>query len=243
MKSFITVITSTATLVAANFDNMENQFQKLIAESMNDSMPNMNDFRGIGPISTSLSAINGYGCWCYFADDHGKGHGTPQNRMDEICKTLHDGYECAILDGSEADESCEPWTVGYSGTTTLGGVTQEIITECEIKNESDCSIRACVIENNFILSVFAEYLSGSVFDPSKKHEFGFDTSECVSVNGPGGNGDGEDYVKEKACCGSYPQRYPFMHVNGHRACCGEKTYSTTTYQCCEEDNEIRYSCI
>lgn len=246
MKSFITVITffMSIAFVTANFDKMENQFQKLISQSMNETQ-SMNEFRGIGPVSTSLTAINEYGCWCYFADDHGKGHGTPVNRMDEICKILHDGYECAILDGTDENETCEPWTVDYTGTTTLGDSNQEVAIECEDKNTNNCAIRACVIENYFILNVFAEFINGNVFDPSKKHEYGFNAKEeCVSVNGGGGDGgDGNDYVKEKACCGSYPKRYPFLHVNNHRACCGEKTYSTTTYQCCEEDNEIRYSCI
>jgi len=245
MKSFITVVSAfSAVMVKASFDRMEDQFQKLVAKSMNDTIP-MNDFRGIGPVSTSLSAINGYGCWCYFADDHGKGHGVAQNRMDEICKILHDGYECAILDGTDENESCEPWTVDYTGSTTLGTSSQDVEIECEAKNTNNCAIRACVIENNFILSVFAEFLSGSLFDPSLKHELGFDPKEeCVVPGVPGGDGgDGNDYIKEKACCGSYPKRYPFYHINNHRACCGEKTYSTTTYQCCEEDNEIRYSCI
>jgi len=242
---------TTLSLTMANFDRMEDQFQKLLEQSMNNSMPGVSSpggFRGIvdGPVSTSLSAINGYGCWCYFADDHGKGHGPAQNRMDEICKVLHDGYECAILDGEDESQSCEPWTVDYNGSTILGDSNDDVQVECESKNDNNCAVRACVIENNFILSVFAEFLSGSIFDPSKKHEFGFNVeTECVFPVGGGGSagGDGKDYPKEKACCGTYPVRYPFYHINGHRACCGEKTYSTTTYQCCEEDNEIRYSCI
>ena len=137
MKAFFTVIG----LVGANLNRMEDQFQKLLAESIGNRQhwlqlysrkkkqlsfwhyffTNETDAlgtglfdRGIGQVSTSLSAINGYGCWCYFADEHGKGHGVPVNKMDEICKVLHDGYECAIHDGSDESEECEPWTVDYS---------------------------------------------------------------------------------------------------------------------------------
>ena len=211
---FLLAFTGFISFTQANFDRMEDTFQKLLAESMNETV-SINDFRGIGPISTSLSAINQYGCWCYFADDHGKGRGTAQNSMDAICKILHDGYECAILDGTEENEECEPWTVDYSGSTTLGDSSEQVVVECEAKNNNNCAIRACVIENNFILSVFAEYLSGSIFDPSKKHDFGFDpSSECYGpANSNGNGGDGNDYVKEKACCGSYPQGcYAKRHI-------------------------------
>lgn len=242
MKAFFTIVG----LASASFDRMEDRFQKLLAEATNETDIMGTGFRGIGQVTTSLSAINGYGCWCYFADEHGKGKGTPVNRMDEICKVLHDGYECAILDGADESEECEPWTVDYTGSTLLGSTDQEVVIECERENTDNCAVRACVVENNFILAVFAEFFAGTVFDPSFKHEYGFNpVTECPAHPGNNGNagGDGNDYIKEKACCGSYPVRYPFFHINNHRACCGEKTYSTTTYQCCEPDNEIRYSCI
>ena len=46
----------------------------------------------------AFTDIDGYGCWCYFEDDHGLGRSHPVNKIDETCKGIHDGYTCAIKD-------------------------------------------------------------------------------------------------------------------------------------------------
>lgn len=49
-------------------------------------------------IGIPLNKINRYGCWCYLDFDHGRGHGPPVNKIDEICKALHHGYTCIMMD-------------------------------------------------------------------------------------------------------------------------------------------------
>ena len=52
-----------------------------------------------GQLNFMIAAIDpivGYGCWCFFEEDHGKGKGRPVNRVDEICKVMHDGYEWKV---------------------------------------------------------------------------------------------------------------------------------------------------
>ena len=44
--------------------------------------------------------------WCFFDDDHGLGKGLPMDGIDAVCKNLHLGYECAMLD-VEADTCCD----------------------------------------------------------------------------------------------------------------------------------------
>merc|ERR1712062_418225 len=46
---------------------------------------------------------------------------------------------------------------------------------------------------------------------------------------------------EKECCGSYPLRYPYKHLNGDRGCCGEKTYNTQMMMCCD-DGSVKVVC-
>merc|ERR1712088_1005334 len=48
-----------------------------------------------GQIGKTINSLNEYGCWCYLYDDHGRGKGVPVDVIDEMCKTLADGYECA----------------------------------------------------------------------------------------------------------------------------------------------------
>merc|ERR1712098_305164 len=68
--------------------------------------------------SRIIESIDGYACWCYFQDDHGKGRGKPVNEMDARCKVLQDGYTCIMMDADDEgndnesfDEGCIPWDV------------------------------------------------------------------------------------------------------------------------------------
>ena len=72
------------------------------------------------PITTILSQIWNYGCWCYFQDNHGRGRGEAQNYMDEHCKVLHHGYTCIMMDADdEGDNNCNPLTHEYKKLNRL----------------------------------------------------------------------------------------------------------------------------
>merc|ERR1712035_308095 len=94
----------------AGFDSMANSIDLLAANQtgFDRAVTNM--------IGVLLPKINKYGCWCYFDSDHGKGKSQPVDDVDAICKMLHEGYECAILDAEEAGEECVPWEVDYDST-------------------------------------------------------------------------------------------------------------------------------
>jgi hypothetical protein len=147
----------------ANFSNMEEQYASLINDTMmQEGFRSIGDHRAfLGSIATTLEPLTNYGCWCYFQDDHGRGKSHPQNEVDAICKVLHDGYECAIMDGVAEGEPCEPWTQDYQSANSLGRFDNSLQVACEAQNAgNNCAIRACVIEGNFILQVFATFLSG-----------------------------------------------------------------------------------
>merc|ERR1712010_286699 len=154
-------------------------------------LPEFAGFRGFtGFVSTALDPISDYGCWGYFQDNHGKGKGPVQNEVDQMCKVLHDGYECAIFDAVIDGGSCIPWEEEYESGISIGASNVEI--ECASKNVgNDCAIRACVIEGNFVLSIFAAFFNQVDFNPALKHENGFDNSVCdpapIAPN-PGGQG-------------------------------------------------------
>ena len=51
-----------------------------------------------------LGYIENYGCWCYFDEKHGQGHGMPQDGYDDACLALHHGTACAMLE----IDNCDP---------------------------------------------------------------------------------------------------------------------------------------
>jgi hypothetical protein len=90
-----------------------------------------------GSIGKTISQMNEYGCWCYFGDDHGRGKGQPQDAIDEMCKVLHDGYECAMRDAEDEGTTCVPWEVAY--TSAVGGSGLTIAEECVQVNSGSTS--------------------------------------------------------------------------------------------------------
>merc|ERR1711881_329921 len=90
---------------------MEKALEEQIA-AINSSSRSIKPF--LGPV---LGRIEHYGCWCYFDNDNGLGKGQPVNELDSFCRTLHEGYECAIFDGENEGDSCVPWEVNYLGAS------------------------------------------------------------------------------------------------------------------------------
>merc|ERR1712178_123664 len=72
--------------------------------------------RGAMMVGSTLRALDGYGCFCYFDENHTKGSGNPKNTIDERCLALHQGYSCAKIDG----ECDEPWTANYVTSVGFG---------------------------------------------------------------------------------------------------------------------------
>ena len=226
-------------MILADFAAMEKLFNRKLEEynQQNGNFNNLTLTRGLiggnGIISTSLEQISGYGCWCYFGWDHGKGKGEPANKLDQYCKWLHDGYECAIMDSkAENDNNCVPWEVEYNPALTLGNEFEQLEYECLNKNiNNKCAMRACTVEHYFILNIFASFFDPNhIFDSSLKHSLNVfnPVDNCPVIHG--------HVESEKSCCGSYPRRYPFKTLNGERGCCGKRTYDTFRFQCCDVDS-------
>merc|ERR1712127_1016798 len=74
-----------------------------IAQNLQEVMQNNSVTRTFGSTwaTSFIEAIDEYGCWCYFQDDHGRGRGPAANEVDEQCLKLHQGYECIIIDAME----------------------------------------------------------------------------------------------------------------------------------------------
>lgn len=220
-----------------------------IAKNLQELMSNNTMTRSFGSTwaSSFIEAIDEYGCWCYFQDDHGKGRGPAANEVDALCQKLHQGYECIILDAEEeGDTECVPWNEPYQSGSGLGLVADDpdnnnnanaLRKSCARANRfNDCARRTCIVENFFIMQMFKTFLSGVEFDPSLKHSLGnwHRIDDCPTKTG---------IDAEKECCGTYPHRFPFklQTLYGARNCCGELTYNPDVMECCA-GNVIKLSC-
>lgn len=188
-------------------------------------------------IAPSLEEINHYGCWCYFGEDeYLQSKGPVQDEFDEACKILNNGYKCATIDGLERGTACDASKIDYIKYDYFsGGELHEECTTLNFDNQEDaaCAIDACIIEGNFLQTMFAYFFGfPSRFpDPTFKHEnVGgvFNVEDECKVGG-------YNIQSERECCGQVPNRYPFKIFNGERSCCGEKTFNSINLKCCYGD--------
>jgi hypothetical protein len=189
-----------------------------------------------GQIGNTINSMNEYGCWCYFGDDHGRGKGTPVDAIDEMCKVLHEGYECAMRDAEDEGSTCVPWEVAY--TSAVGGSGLTIAEECaNVNSGNNCAIRACTVEGSFMANLLDVFISGNGINNDNRHSNGFDQATVCATKKNGGG------PSNKACCGNYPDRFPFKTVGGDRQCCGSRTYNSLTLKCCDASaSQVKFNC-
>lgn len=187
-------------------------------------------------LSSPLGKIWGYGCWCYFQDEHGQGAGEPQNEVDQHCQSLHHGYSCVKIDAQfEMTEKCDkPWSLEYNIIPLTawmfgGNSDRDMFADCQALNpDNNCAARTCAVESFFTLNLIGEFLSQKPFDESLKH--GQDTFD-PAVSCPRKYGADQSPLE---CCGPYPPRFPYKTKDGQRGCCGDKTYDTQLQECCAD---------
>lgn len=181
----------------------------------------------------AFNAINGYGCWCHFEENHGKGKGSPVDGVDAICKNLQAAYDCAMMDYAEAtgNDDCVPWEVQYNAGMSFG--IGALVDNCNALNTELCAQYACMAEGAFIINIIGAFLNVGSVDSNNLPQNGFDFRASCPVN----SGTQTD---ERRCCGVLPFRYPYKPVD--RECCGAATYDPSLMECCS-DNIPKFSCV
>jgi len=184
----------------------------------------------------TVSDVGGYGCWCYIDSTHGKGRGKPLDELDAECKTLHHNYECLIMESELGGaEACnvDPWEVAYLRSVEVYAAMfnlDEIAVQsaCETANAGDmCAVNVCKVEMSFSIRIAAHDTVGNT-NPDYVHDNGFNplTDETCPIK--------SGTPSERACCGSYPNRFPFKSYGGNRDCCGTHTFDTSMLECCAD---------
>ena len=196
--------------------------------------------------------------------------GQPVHPIDAACRELAEGYDCARIDTFEegSNECAQPYLVEYDSNVGGDGpnLLESLRKGCLDDNpEGGCAYRVCTIEAHFIANLLSHFMNdyGTV-DDSLRHSNGFNPKTMCHGRKPGttttaaptttsiivtgGEGDGEDgeeedNLPEKSCCGHYPIRHPYRVDHGNRGCCGSKTYNVNVLTCCDSQHSVlRVAC-
>jgi len=196
-----------------------------------------------------LSAAGSYGCWCDLTNSlHLASNGSPVNALDEACKNLHHGYNCAAID----DPSCNGRTLDASKgeyVLPLKAVSPLVdpTVECANANPGNtCGYNTCVLEANFLRITYAPVFAGDQAwidmwnDVSLVHspDGGFDFEGTCNAQGNGngnGNSNNNNNNNSNGNSGTGPTPIPGFDV---KACCGpypnRHVYFTSRAQCCND---------
>lgn len=188
-----------------------------------------------GGLGQTINRINEMSCWCYFNDLHGSGKGKPIDSLDEACKVLHEGYECAMRDAEDEGTTCVPWEVSFNAASFLA---TDLGQACEDSNPgNNCAARACAVEGAFINNLLDFFIGGGSINNDNKHDNGFSVDDSCGTKGK------KQIISDKSCCGKYPERFPFKTKGGDRSCCGSRTFNTLSLKCCDsETSSVKFNC-
>jgi len=236
-------------LIKADKQNLQTQLDNIathVAKQNNPSVSSETTDDAILPLGegerallqVDMGLLNRYGCWCYFEEEHGTGRGRPVDEIDQICKTLHDGYTCIEMDAADRNIECIPWEVPYNsafGSGIPSGLTMSgIVEECDRQNTPDsCESWTCKVEGWFAQSYFTYAAHGGLINPAHMHSNGFDPKQDCPIQ--------TGIKSERQCCNDYPVRFPYKTYGGSRSCCYGHTYNTGLYSCCD-DGHVRITC-
>ena len=235
MKSYFTLITIPSLLQAKNLKDRFNS----INQSQNNGMRALNI-----ALVGDLEDIDNYGCWCHFAENWTYGRGNPVDEYDMECQKVLRGYECIRMDDVDENggpSTCVPYELNYDEPLNIDHTfTDEfLISTCTNNNNNGndafCKIRSCIVESFFVRNIALLDNSNLQPNPSFRADNGFDFDATCGVHAPGASG--------KACCGSYPTRFPYQTRGGDIQCCQNKhVYNDVLFNCCQ-DGTVEISCL
>jgi len=201
---------------------------------------------GLNPTACSpflpFDGIWNYGCWCYFANNAGKGSGQPIDELDQLCKDLQSCYRCAKIDSlnNNNEEICSPGTQDYKvhiHKTFMSTNTQGILADCHSENSlDDCAANTCCCEMNFVSNLLRLWFSGYQINKPQYNRDNWDAEMCKVIPLP---------PTVLACCGEYPARVPYSLDRGKVECCNnEILYNLASHKCCSDGSigNINSSC-
>lgn len=202
----------------------------------------------------TISSVANYGCWCRF-NMYKPYKGTAQDVVDEACEQWWKNYDCLHIDYSDSQNGvlCNldtPYTDVIVSLQDPFDMATDYSAACSAVNADACAAEACHIDAVFIREVFL-YLSANTLNMTLSGWYGFDGSVCNPRAGAGTTAapvaattgapavvttdpaaTTATPIPSHACCGSYPNRFPYKTQNGARQCCVNTTYNQNLLECC-----------
>lgn len=206
-------MTSLFLLTSANIQDIQRELEKIIARELNQTMKDFSPRSiarfGVGN-GVDVSALQEYGCWCYFDELHGQGKGMPQDPFDQQCQILHHAFKCAKAEiaGCNSQEG--------EGYRTSGVIQHSIEESCNISDNTECQKAACMMSQYFSWSMWILFSHVQVVPDyvTYSHAQGVDTSVCEK----------QEPLDDRnfECCGSYGDntKRPFHPITSE-CCSGE----------------------
>lgn len=189
--------------------------------------------RNLQYVSLQMQRLQEYGCWCYFDEFHGLGHGPVQNGYDSACQKLHQGIECANKEIPNCDANVQDYEATISSSPAGDG---NVVYDCVSNNGGDeCAMATCWLESNFIAGIMEQSMvheKTPEYDMYSVSEGAFTRDQCTGPLGP--------RPHENICCGTFlaNTRRPIPVYEGtSRECCERedgsfKTFDPMMFQCC-----------
>jgi len=207
----------------------------------------------------TISSVANYGCWCRF-NQYKPYRGTPQDTVDQACKQFFQNYDCLGLDFNtnsphfRCDIDTDYTDVIVSLSDPFDPAT-DYDAACSAANADPCAAQACHVDAVFIRDVFL-FLADNTLNMTLSGWYGFNGNICTgkvdSIAGTTGApgpaattgapvpattapvvaGTTATPVPGTACCGSYPNRYPYKTQGGDRQCCVDTTFNVNVLECC-----------
>jgi len=175
-----------------------------------------------------LSKIMGYGCWCNFEDDLGVGSGEPVDKYDELCRSFQLCMRCARWDGKQAvkigGDSCNIHGT-YNVVSGPAPNSDGLLYECTKANgNEECGAHLCCCYSDLIAELINILWNPVSYNHAYKHSNGFNVSKYCDP-------PTFQYRYEMACCGKYPNRFPYGQVK-MECCDNHSIYNPTMNSCC-----------
>jgi len=173
-----------------------------------------------------FNSILNYGCWCNFGPHLLKGDGGAVNKPDQICRKLQLCLRCARFDGrtDPSPYTCEPSNQAYTGAY----ISSNYEIDCGAQRPNQCAEHVCSCNMDFIIELFKlTFDNDFIYESEFLLANGFSQAdECHSKN-PG--------IGETACCGYYPERYPYNTKAEFKSCCNDHhLFNPMEQQCCDD---------
>lgn len=118
------------------------------------------------------------------------------------------------------DSACQPYSQAYTQPANLamaglGLAEVDVESECASLNTGNCAINTCVVESTFVLEITKLTASGQSLTVTSFHTAGFPIeTTCTPIQG---NAAGP----RDACCGDFPNKFPFRTLGGLQECCSD----------------------